>query len=424
MLIFFIILMVSIAALNFLVTKSFRYPPSYFAVIWAIFLFALLISDNFFYPVSLKTLTIFTLANVMFSLGGLLVISMYQNNRKATALIRNPRDTLFVKRFLDISLLLLLLSLPIYWQHLQQLSTNLAIEDFWISLRTQTASGDSSEQGFGIFAYLTAFSTFIAIAACYENNGSPFMRLRAYALITISLIYNVLTVSRLGAVVTIFGVIGVILIRDGRIKIRTLLIGFIVFSLVFSVPAMILKKGGSLENDISENTATIFESFQLYSLGGLVAFDSAVDSRENIETNWLSLRFFSTLANSFGADFDPPSLILDYAFTPQPTNLYTMFFAYYFDFGFAGLAVLMFIFGALTTWIYLRAINGDAQAAILYGLIFASLLLSSANEPFLTTISYWMQAILFTFVFYKLPLYWNNGDSSPDHSRSETLLLS
>lgn len=396
--------MASMAALNYRLTRAFHYPPTFFAILWAALLFGLYISGDFFYQISVETLTIFSLGVFMFSIGGLLVSHIY-HNKPVNNLSYGLRDTSFTDRFLDIGLVVLLLAFPFYWRLLQQLGTMSGIEDFWIGLRAQTGSGDKSEAGLGIFSYLTAFSTFISWAAYYENDGTLYKRFRAYFLITISITYHALTVSRLGVMVTIFGIIGVTIVRFGKIRVRSMLIGIVTFVLVFSIPAIILNKGGSLDNDLSENAVSLLESFQLYTLGGLVAFNDVVASPDYIKSNWSSLRFFATIANLLGSNFNlSHSTILDYTFTPRPTNVYTIYFPYYQDYGWAGIAIIMLVLGGLTTGIYTKAINRDPQAAVLYGLIFAGLMLSSFGEFFMTALSYWIQAIFFTFLLYKLPL--------------------
>lgn len=423
MILFFILFMASLAALNYSVSRAVGYPPVIFAILWTVLLSGIFLSGDFFYPISEVTLALYSLGAFMFSVGGLLVYSIYQN-RPATDLPDNPRNTSYTNRIFDISLIVLLISFPFYWRHLQQLGTALDIEDFWIGLRVQTSSGDESEAGFGIYAYLAAFSTFISLAAYYENDGTRYQRLRAYALILVSLTYHVLTASRLAAMITVFGVIGVTLVRHGGIRVRSLIIGLLIFVLIFTVPAVLLGKGGSRDNNISENASSLTESLKIYSLGGLVAMNDVVIHPENVESNWRSLRFFTTVANSMGANYDLPTSNLDYTLTPQPTNVYTIYFPYFQDYGWFGTAVILFILGSFTTWVYILAINGDPQASVLYGLIFAVLLLSGASEPFLTSISYWIQAFIFTFLMFKLPILWKRDKSIPADTLQSTLPLS
>ncbi|MBK5225501.1 MAG: oligosaccharide repeat unit polymerase [Thermoleophilia bacterium] len=412
MILFCIIFMASLAAFNFKVTRILYYPPTFFAALWAALLFALFISGDFFYPISDLTLVLYSLGVFMFSMGGLLVFSLYPN-RPRTNMSGNPRDISFTNRFLDLGLLVLLLAFPFYWRYLQQIGAASGFEDFWIGLRTQTGSGEQGNMGFGIYAYLTAFSTFISLAAYYVNDGTLYQRFRAYALIAVSLTYHVLTVSRLGAMITIFGIVGVTLVRYGRIRIRSLIVGIIIFVLIFSVPALLLNKGGSRETDISENVVSLTENFKVYVLGGLVAMDEVVIHPESIESNWRSLRFFITIANRLGSNFDLGSSNLDFTLTPLPTNVYTIYFPYFQDYGWAGTAFIMFILGAFTTRVYILAINGDPQAAVLFGLIFGSLILSCASDLFMISISYWIQAYVFTFLLFKLPLYWRDHESIP-----------
>ncbi|MHB1055056.1 MAG: O-antigen polymerase [Thermoleophilia bacterium] len=405
MIFLFITFILFVAAFNNWVTHSIYYPPTLFALLWATLLLALFLSGDFFYPIADVTLLLYSIGVFMFSIGGLLVISIYPNRPRPNR-SDNPCVFSFTNRFLDIGLLVLLLALPFYWRFLQALGTASGIDDFWFGLRVQTSSGEQGSAGFGIFGYLAAFSTFISLAAYYVNNGTHYQRFRAYTLIVVSLTYHVLTASRLGAIITIFGIVGVTVIRYGRIRLKSLIIAIIVFILIFSVPAVVLKKGGSQENDISENAVSLTESFKVYVLGGLVAMNEVVIDPESIDSSWRSLTFFTTIANRMGSNLHLPSSNLDYTLTPLPTNVYTIYFPYFQDYGWAGTAFIMLILGSLTTWVYILAINGDSSAAVLYGILFGCLLLSCATEPFMTSLSYWIQAFIFTFLMFKLPRYW------------------
>lgn len=135
----------------------------------------------------------------------------------------------------------------------------------------------------------------------------------------------------------------------------------------------------------------------------LVAFDSYVNDNSIVANDWLTLRFFALVGNQLGAGINLDSMVLEATATPSPTNVYTVFLAYYHDFGWPGIVFFSTVAGFITTWIFRSATREDHQFGVLYGLVFAALLVTSANELFYTSISYWIQAFVFTFIFFKLP---------------------
>ena len=109
------------------------------------------------------------------------------------------------------------------------------------------------------------------------------------------------------------------------------------------------------------------------------------------------------LANVFGAKIYVPALILDDTDTPAPTNVYTMYFTYYSDFGSPGVMVIMLALGGIHALVYHTARRGHPLSIILYGFLLASLLLTNANDPFLTGLSSWLQITVISLAIYSLP---------------------
>jgi len=299
-------------------------------------------------------------------------------------------------------MLFLTFALPLFWFRVQQLSYMSGIENFWIGLRFQT-SRSAAEEGFGIYSYVLSFSIIMAIVAIYQNRRDFLGRIQTGYFVFLSLIYNVLTISRLGAILLIFSAIGIVSIRKGRISLRSIIIFAVIFVLIFSVPAILLNKGGSVENTTTENLSGIIKSLRTYSLASLVAFDQFVQAPDEVEGDWLSLRFFSAIGRAMGFDVNVPSLVLDDALTPEPVNVFTVFFSYYKDFNWYGALLFMFFLGCLSTWVFLSALRGNPQAAVIYAFIFASLLLVNASDPFMAALSFWIQALFYTTLIYRLP---------------------
>ncbi len=406
-----------LSGMNAYIAKSYLYPPAVFAALWSGLLVGLVISQNAFYAISSETLMVYLLGAVAFSAGGFLALLSSKGSAVPRQVV-SPQRRSFVHVMLYIGLVVLVLLFPFYWRRLVQLSAASGYESFWVGLRYQIGYGYG--EGLGVFAYLITLARFLALVAFYENDGSLAGRFRAYSLMILALTYDILSAARYGAILLVFGLIGVDWIRSGRIKVKPLLAGTVALLLIFFTVAILLEKGWSLDKPILENVKSVLKVFRLYVLGGLVAFDSAVrDPSSFSEIGRIStLRFFFAIANAFGAKIDLPRFVTLFTMTPRPTNVYTIYFSYFLDYGWAGVVMIMFALGGLMAWIYLAASRGNPQAAILYGMMLGFLMVSNSNEGFLTALSYWIQAISVVFVLYRWPLFSNLKTLTPRQEAS------
>ncbi len=186
---------------------------------------------------------------------------------------------------------------------------------------------------------------------------------------------------------------------------KPILTGSLAFLICFAIPAVLLGKGGSLGAGLTENLAGVLNSLQVYTLGGLVAFDSVVNFSFTFTDAYIpTLRFFYKIANLFGANIYIPVVNMQNVLTPQPTNVYTIYSSYFLDFGWGGIVIIPFALGLLSVLIYKQAIKHNPEGIVLYGILLGSLVVSCANEAFLTALSSWLQAIVIMILLYKFPL--------------------
>ena len=174
-------------------------------------------------------------------------------------------------------------------------------------------------------------------------------------------------------------------------------------AIVFTVPAVLLNKGGDTSKSIGENVSGVLESLRHYTVSGLVAFNDVVDE-PSVLPRWWSFRFFFALGRSIGLDVDVPPIILPFAPTPRLTNIYTIYASYFADFGLIGIGVLLCFHGFVVTMLYQAAIRGRPEGVILFGVAVAALVVSAAADGFLVALSYWIQAVLCTLAVYRWPL--------------------
>ncbi|AOQ23310.1 hypothetical protein MTAT_18420 [Moorella thermoacetica] len=403
MILVFISALIVLTIINKYIANSFLYPPAIFTALWAGLLFALMLSGDTFYPISLETLFLYFLGAFAFSLGGIMALLLVFRGKRGKHVVISEQRRIFVQRMLKLGLTILVIAFPFYLLRLYQLSAASGLENFWIGLRYQTTYGTGEK--FGIFSYLIATARFMALTAFYENYYSRSNRFLTYIIIIMAFIYDLLTAARLGAMLLLFGLIGIAWICSGKITWKPICIGVLAFLPLFSIAAILLGKGGNLNATFSENLLGVLKSLQVYTLGGLVAFNKAINSPLSFDDSYIpTLRFFFAVANRFGANFDLPTFNTQFTLTPEPTNVYTIYFSYFLDFGWTGVIIIMFGLGLLLTLIYRTAIRGNPQGVILYGMMLGALMVSNANEAFLTSLSYWLQGILFTSLLYRWPL--------------------
>ena len=390
-----------LAAVNFRVRRSLFYPPALYSAWWAVLLIVLWLSGDVFYPLSLKTLAIYVLGAMAFTLGGLLRLLSHPSDTPAPALSETQNRA--AGRFLILCAVVLVVAFPFYWQRLQELRAASVYSDFWRAVRQQTSSDMPGDNPLGPFKYLVGAASFMAMVAVYQSDGSRRARIRTALILAITLLYHLLTAARVGAMTTLFGVLAVSRIRSGRIHWKSWCVGAVLLAIVFTVPAVLLNKGGDPLKGLGENTSGVLVSLRHYTVSGLVAFNDVVDD-PSVLPRWWSFRFFFALGHSLGLGVDVPPILLPFAPTPVLTNIYTIYASYFADFGLVGVAVLLCVHGFVLTMLYQAAIRGRPEAVILFGLAVSNLVLSAAADGFLVGLSYWIQAALCTLIVYRWPL--------------------
>jgi oligosaccharide repeat unit polymerase len=382
---------------NYQVSKSFLYPPAAFVSLWLMALLFITMLGDFFFPISEFTLLIFTLGSLAFSFGGF--VSLLQKYKVSHQVKSVNRRT---SQFLDIALFVLIIIFPFYVKKLHELSALSGIDDFWIGLRAQSSIGTKEEAGFGVFGYIVGFANFAALAALSENLRHSYSKRKTYLLIILVFLYGLISTARVGTL-TLLLALSCVLILHRKFNLKTVIMTAVVFVSLFSVPAVVLEKGGSKEYSFSENVTSLRENLQIYALGGLVAFDQSVTNPGRILSNDRTFMFFISLFKALGFDIKTESTNLDYSSTPWLTNVYTIYFPYYSDLGLFGLVAAMFLLGSILTMFYRFAILGGPEFILLYSFAFSYLMVSLFTEAFITSLSYWIQLAAYAFVCYKLP---------------------
>lgn len=409
LLIIFSLMLLLLAILNYYIGKTLLYPPVIFSLWWALLLFFLVIAGDMFYEVSADTLLIYFMGAFAFSLGGIIpfiVARKNVSNKKSEGIIQKVFEyKSFHRKIINAGLLISLIILPFFWFKVRDIATLSNINNFWVAIRYETVYGNAN---LGFFKYFLGILNLFAIFSYLESLDkiSKTDKIKMYLIIIVIIIYNLLLMQRIGIIFLVFTLIAVKFMYERKINFQFLFKSIAVLVILFGIPAVLLGKGGSIHNSLLENIEGILKMAALYTLGGAVGFNNVVmNPCQYIDTGFTTFRFFYALLNRIGlAHYNLPKMIPIYTYTPLPTNVYTIYYTYFLDYGYLGVFILMLIIGIFSSFVFKRAyFKKDKIYIFLYGMVFAGVIISCANEFFFTTLSYWIQAIIFLYIIYRFP---------------------
>ncbi len=319
-----------------------------------------------------------------------------------------------IHRSLDVLLLLLLFALPFYIKRLLDLASGTAIADFWMGIHSRLTDY-STEEGSHTVSLLdncVVLSLVVAMVACREDDGTRPRRLRVILATTIALAYALLRGERAGAIILLLSLLAISWMRGRKIKWKFLLVVTSAFFAVFIAIAFLLEKG-YVERDaaLRENIPALVEQVEWYAAGGLVAFDQVFHDPKKIPPVWGIDRNFRQAANKLGANFQVPSLHADFVdIGPEMfTNVYTLYFAYFPDFGMCGVTLIVLILGCTSSYVYQLATHGNPIAQVVFGILFADIALSGFTDGFFLGLNFLAKTLLFTYLLYR----WRGLESLP-----------
>ena len=385
--------------------KSYLYPPAIYSATWSFLLMGLAVSGETFYPLSFLSLAIFFCGALLFSIGGMVGTASNLHSYKVT-IKSHGYNIFFVDKVLKYGLIAQVIIAPLYINQLLKISASAHAEGFLMGVREVTSTGEEMEIGFGIYAYVVAAMSFFTMVTFVEIDNTLKKTVRAYLYLFITLTYHVLSGARTGAVALLITIYFINRFKSIKTSIKSIIISVTLFVIIFSIPAVLLKKGGNIDNSILVNIGTITESIRNYIFPSLVAFDINLQNNPPATASQVFRSLFA-IANALGTEFELPNPVLGYIWTPIITNLYTIYY-YYYGLGLFAFAAIMYLLGIISTLLYRQAAKGIHHDIILYSLFASCLILSGVADPFLAASSYWIQAVIIIMAIYKYPIFKNN----------------
>ena len=401
-------ILVALAVLNFRLSGSVLYPPTHFAVIWAVLLAISLVFADSIFPLSVDAVTVFAIGAVAFSAGGAVRLVFEQRRPREYGSAAPQPVNSAVERLLRAGLIGLVLLFPVYWRYVLSLADQ-RFSNIWWAIRSGSIA-QSEFQGQKpieqlFFDNVAVAAILLALAAMTHLGERGSSRLVAFGLIATATAYNMATGSRAGAAMVLMGAWGIQMMKRGRFFWRYVVVGLL-GALLMYLPIALLRmtKSGDVGSMAASDMRVVGDTAILYTVGPLVSFDAYLQNPSSLDETWSISFFFLRAANRLGLDVHAPSTHLGYVSVGQAgaSNVYTMYLAYYADFGMAGVILLSAIVGYGLVWLYSAASSRGSYLLILYGLAFNEICKSGFNEGFFNGLNTWIKAGLFCAALYGL----------------------
>lgn len=390
---------------NYTINRDFAFPPVIFHGIWfLVILIHYLTSVYQLLPIpKLSFLTVITImtGHLFFTFGGLLVfrfvrISENQPNFRDIKLTVN-------KTIIDAVLGITLLLTPLFIWKAIHIGGSTKLIYFFINLRSEIVK--SRGEVFGILKYSINFFIFnLLLSKLYhELSGkriASFMRLALATLLMI--IYSIFSTGRTFLLFAICLLVSATVMTN-RITLKSIVkIGFFL-ALLFTIFSFIFMKGMSINWSMEKNLSVFGEVTLQYVLGGVVGFDTFVKSHAEITSGEFLFRFFKAILYKSGITANPPiDLVRPFIFKPIPTNVYSIFYTYVYDYGIIFSMIMLFIFGFLSNLSYIMLKSRKLIFIVIYGILLYCNLMSFFQEQMVTLASQWIQLIGLSFIVFQI----------------------
>lgn len=359
-------------------------PASLHVLSWTILFFSGILVGNKFYPLNLDTFIIFL---VWYIVAGLMFFVMYfSQNQNNNYIILKKYEIKYIK---ILSLMALICCFVTFFEILKVGFGG--PNHFFLNLRLSLFLEDYTGPRYIITPIIYLFLTpLFAIALMCENSKKLLFLLFSWQFLFV--------ISSMGkfSILTPFLIYMVIKYAGKKIKIKIsrifLLSGALGFLFFF---INMIRSGQDTE---SENILTTLGS---YTYSPLLALGE-IQVCDNCNFGQYTFRFFYAICYKLGLSLHPPvNTILDYAYVPFPTNVYTVIQPFYFDFGLYGVFYGALFYGTFYSLIYFKLKQEGSIFLVIYALFSVSLLSSFLGETLLTNFSLTLYLIGIALLFWK-----------------------
>lgn len=373
---FFILLVISYIASN----ETIFAPAVIVSGIWFVCIFLYLTLDHGLYLVTNKFLIAISIWVLCFCFFSLLAHSLS---------VPTPfKDVKPSKVARDIYFYFSLITLPVLIYDIYVLLHSGLGPNIFMILRNANVNGFEKhgiERTSSFFVIFWFVSYILELQSLTKSN-----RLRIFVLFLMNVFYAFITMGK-SSFLSIFIASMIILFYQNKIKLRTIVISVGLLFFVFLGIQTI--RSSSNNNQVKSK-----EFVSLYLLAAMPGFETLEPSSS---TNFGENTFRFIYAVNYKlhiSSIEPKSALQEFVYVPEATNVYTVLFPYYKDFGLTGVIIFASLLGFLFGYIFKMSQKKDIYALTLYSLLAICLVLQFMNDVFFLTFSQNLQYFIIAFI--------------------------
>lgn len=257
----------------------------------------------------------------------------------------------------------------------------------YIQLRT---SMTEDGLGYGLISYVLPLACILAALSVVENFAGRLSATLMLISIISALLYIYISTART-SIMLLIAIIVMALTVIGYIRTNGIILFAILLMANFIFVAAMTSKGISFDSDFSSNVNSFSENIRSYTIAPLVAFSKLINSGIDYDFGKNTFRLFFVIMFQVGMVENPPfSLIRDYSYVPDATNVYTVYEAYFRDFSYLGV-FLPVIFLLLHGVLYYLALRRGGRWIFYYCASVYPLIMQFFQDQYFSLFSQWIQ---------------------------------
>jgi oligosaccharide repeat unit polymerase len=303
----------------------------------------------------------------------------------------------------DVIIIITLVTLILVFFKAKELASEVEAQNFFIALRYQLTS---VRHTYGVLDYFLSFGLFASLyrLLTFEKFSDLGFKRITKLIVSMIITFGFLVLST-GRTYFFFYMITALIIiyLKGRVRVRYI-VGFFLSALIlFIFIGVILNKGGNMENSFRMNINSSLNHLLAYFEGPLLAFDRFLNSEISHTYGENTFRFFIALLYDLNLSDKPPiDIVNKWIMVPYPTNVYTIFYQYFMDFGILGCWIVIFLFGLVHTWMFYRAKTSGNHFKMITAYTFYPLLMVFFQDQYFSLLSFWIQLWFYSFMIFIL----------------------
>lgn len=366
--------------LSYVLDKKLVNPVFTTTFLWANFLLLYQISPHSLYPLGDQFLFGISLWVFSFFFGGMFFL---RSKIQIDTDVYNPK--IFAIYYYAV-----LIFAPLALASLIMEAAKSGFEYFFLRLRIiNTGLEEDDTYSLGALGYVFNFANVVCILyTFYYERVSKF---RYYMILFLTILLGMITLARTSLMVLLLAIFIIMYFKSALRRKHYLMFSAII--LIFLAVISFLRSFH--ETDASNSIA---DTIAIYLFAGMPAFDT-LRYIPSEATGEYALRFFYAVGRALGlVGSEAKSTILEYAYVPTPTNVYTVMFPFYKDFGNLGILIFGGIYGALFSFVYALSKNRIPVFIMLYAFFFPCLILQFMGEFIFQNLSTYLQILIFLLI--------------------------